>query len=151
MCIRDRVIRDFQGQASKAKCLRPRPRTCLPRPSSRSRTWWPRLRPWHSVLEDPRGQGHVLEDTSLNSIHLFDHNSVMTNQTKTELHSFIYYEIVQMVGKQTRNAWRSPVISALRSLLSYYQCLPTWGQINTMAATALISILHYAYNNMHIQ
>ena len=37
-------------------CIRDRPRTWLPRP---------RPRPWQSVVEDPRGQGLVLENTSL--------------------------------------------------------------------------------------
>ena len=47
-----------QGQLPRP---RPRPRTGNTRP--RPRTWNPRPRTWSTGLEDPRGQGHVLEDS----------------------------------------------------------------------------------------
>ena len=55
-----------------------RPRTWLLRPRtwlSRPRTWLPRPKTAKSVLEDPGGQGHVLEDSI--TVKKLDNNMVM--------------------------------------------------------------------------
>jgi len=66
------IIRTFFAAVSVHLCVienftRPRPRTWLSRPRPRPRTWATRPRPgprtWKCVLKDPRGQGHVLEDS----------------------------------------------------------------------------------------
>ena len=104
----NRKMCTFQSWESRTQVSRSRPRTWLPKPRtwpSRPMTWLPRPRTVKSVVENPRGQRHVIEDSIIVTFNLWNNQILLSCRMSPNILSF------RFMSRFCNRLWLVPAFS----------------------------------------